>query len=490
MPLDYANPGQGTIGLPVSRARATGTSQGVLVFNAGGPFIPSSTYIRDDYTFTHHFSPDVIDNFDIVAFDARGTTQGIACFTSDDQVRDYDEIDHLARTTDEVAKVLALEKEVNQGCLQDNAAVVRHADTASTVRDTEQLRLALGVTKFSFYGDSYGTFVGSRYAALYPGHLRAMILDGAVDHGVSDYTQLTESAVSLDEGWHQFIQWCQNPSGSCRLRGQNIDAALDAVLTAARAHPLPAPRNPLSDHPANDWVLMTGLQYSFVIGTPLFGWVEEMIVEAQHGDGSTASYIYDALNNYNSATDTYAPGNGATRTISCEDSVWSQTLRSVTDVQQLANQMKTLAPRFGEDAVYTVAAPCFGFPQPPAEPSPVSVSSDATGYPVLIISGTNDRQAPIAEGNQLHTEIAGSRLLVRDGDRHISAPISACVQEKVTETLVKLTLPAAGTHCATDPLWEQPVELPLPPAVARSHGHTPAGNHLPGLVSPGLMPAR
>ena len=43
------------------------------------------------------------------------------------------------------------------------------------------LRAALGDKKLTYYGASYGTYLGAKYAQLFPKRIRAMVLDGAVD---------------------------------------------------------------------------------------------------------------------------------------------------------------------------------------------------------------------------------------------------------------------------------------------------------------------
>ena len=38
----------------------------------------------------------------------------------------------------------------------------------------------MGEDKLSYYGTSYGTFLGATYVNMFPGRVRAAVLDGAV----------------------------------------------------------------------------------------------------------------------------------------------------------------------------------------------------------------------------------------------------------------------------------------------------------------------
>ena len=58
-------------------------------------------------------------------------------------------------------------------------------DSASTARDMDQIRIAVGDSHLTYLGFSYGTYIGQWYAHLFPTHVRALSLDGVVDPAVS-----------------------------------------------------------------------------------------------------------------------------------------------------------------------------------------------------------------------------------------------------------------------------------------------------------------
>lgn len=446
VPLDYADLSKGYIDLPVARAPATGQRIGTLVVHLGAQ---GSTLVSElkSPTLDSLFSPELQQRFDIVGIDHRGTTQGISCLQTSAALEQYWEANHLARTIAEINQLLALESNFNQACGANNQPIVNHVAGASAVRDMEQLRRAMGIETFSFFGRSYGTFIGHRYAQLYPGHLRALAMDAVVDRSVSDLQSLEETNLVLQGEWGRFKTWCQNPANLCTMQGENIDAVFDQLLAQARANPIPAPNGHYTQRPVNDWIMMLGVKFAFVVAGELgYSFVDQLISASRNGNASQLRDIYDEQTG---TPGQYFIGGYASRAIRCEDSSWSQMLTSAAYVKALATTSKSIAPRFGESSVFEVATQCFNFPVAPVEPPPYP--GTVTGLPhALLVSGTRDSITPLNGAVRVSQQISGSRLLLREGDRHLNYVRSACVRQKVDRYLVDLALPGAGTVCPTD----------------------------------------
>jgi pimeloyl-ACP methyl ester carboxylesterase len=460
VPLDYANHAAGTIELPVARARATGSKVGTLVYNPGGPGFGATGTIGFR-NLDSSFTPLLQSRFDIVTFDPRGAAQGIQCMDSGLQEQ-YWETNLIPRTSGELNARVALERQVTQGCLTNNDPLARHVDSASTVRDMEQLRRALGLSQFNYMGRSYGTFLGYRYAKLYPGRLRAMVLDAAIDRGVADRQSLTEGAVTFELMWKKYQEWCQVAANPCKMRGRDIDAVFKQTVAQARVNPLPAPRAPITQRPVNDWILSFVTQVFLQPGDITFNSVDQLVYESSLGDASLARYLYDAATGVVDPSGTYAPDNQANRSITCVDTRWSQTLRSAADLQQLLQQAKASAPRFGEASVAQGPAICIGYPVAPVEPTPLPVQLSGVP-PFVVIGATLDGSTPYVWSARIASQIQASRFIKRTGYGHISYDKSRCVQQKVDNYLINLVLPANGSTCPTDPDLYPPQDLLLPP---------------------------
>jgi pimeloyl-ACP methyl ester carboxylesterase len=459
VPLDYADLGKGFIDLPVARVRATGSSIGTLVYNPGGPGQGVTGILKDPKLGDPQFTSTLLSRFDLVGFDPRGTTDGILCMTGSMQEQ-YWESNLLPRTTPQLNTRIAQESEINRGCRDNNQPLVNHVNSASTVRDIEQLRRAMGLNTFNYMGRSYGTFLGYRYAKLYPGHLRAMVLDAAVDLSTTDNKSFMESAAAYDRMWTQFKAWCQ-VNTSCHFRNQNIDTVFNQLLAAARNHPIPAPRAPITQRPVNDWILTFIAQAFAAPGDITFNSVDQLIYEATLNDASVARYFYDAVTGAQ-PDGSYFPDSSQHRAIICEDTTWSRQLTTPSSILALVAEAKQNAPRFGEASVSQGPVQCVGFPIPAVEPPPLPVQ--LTGVPpVLVVGATLDAMTPLVWAQHISSQISGSRLLTRTGYGHISYDKSRCVQQKVDNYLISLTLPAAGATCPTDPDLYPPQELLLPP---------------------------
>jgi pimeloyl-ACP methyl ester carboxylesterase len=449
VPLDYADLSKGTIDLPVVRAPATdpATRIGAIFYNPGGPGVPVSGTLKDP-DLTWLFNAQLLSRFDIVGVDPRGTTNGIECVDTA-FLEQYWETSHLPRTDAEIGNLMGLERQYNRACRDNNLPLIKHVDTASVVRDMEQLRRAAGLATFSYFGNSYGTFIGYRYARLYPGKLRALVLDAVVDRSSPDQQHIEESNRSFDSMWQQFKTWC-HATASCRMRGRDIEGDVDTLMAQARVNPLPAPRAPFTTRPANDWILTFALQFTTQFGDITFNWVDQVISEALlDNDASVARYIYDISTGATLPGGEYFPDRAQRRTITCLDTNWSNKLVTIADVKKLAAKLRQDSPRLGESNTYQVTN-CFGYPIEPIETPPLQVSL-TNPPPILVVGGSRDASTPLLWAQRMASKLAGSRLLVRDGYGHGSYGKSRCIQQHVDSFFINLTLPPAGTVCPTDP---------------------------------------
>ncbi len=64
-----------------------------------------------------------------------------------------------------------------RGCHEHSAALLPYVRTANAARDMDVLRAALGDARLTYLGKSYGTYLGTWYAPLFPARVRALVLD-------------------------------------------------------------------------------------------------------------------------------------------------------------------------------------------------------------------------------------------------------------------------------------------------------------------------
>src|SRR5205807_8442466 len=66
-------------------------------------------------------------------------------------------------------------------CKQVSGWLLPHISTADTARDLDDLRRLVGDSRLTYVGLSYGSYLGQTYANMFPGRVRAMLLDAIVD---------------------------------------------------------------------------------------------------------------------------------------------------------------------------------------------------------------------------------------------------------------------------------------------------------------------
>jgi pimeloyl-ACP methyl ester carboxylesterase len=80
----------------------------------------------------------------------------------------------------EEAKYLVASAKIGTHCVATSGDRMAHYSTANVARDMDLLRRAVGDSKLSYAGYSYGTLLGATYAKLFPGKVRALVLDGTL----------------------------------------------------------------------------------------------------------------------------------------------------------------------------------------------------------------------------------------------------------------------------------------------------------------------
>jgi pimeloyl-ACP methyl ester carboxylesterase len=187
VPLDYDEPNGATIQLSLVRLPAAGPFSdriGSLFLNPGGPG-------GSGVDFAVFFGPfaglelggDVRSRFDIVGFDPRGVGRSTAlkCFGNERQAERAFAPAAYPISDDEVAERIAADTVLAEACDRGTKRPSEHMSTANVARDMNLLRQAVGDDGLNYLGLSYGSFLGTVYANLFPDSVRAMVIDGVLD---------------------------------------------------------------------------------------------------------------------------------------------------------------------------------------------------------------------------------------------------------------------------------------------------------------------
>lgn len=183
VPLDYDMPDGATISLNVVKRPADLPAQkiGSLFVNPGGPGGSAADFAG--YAASVLGAP-VRQRFDVIGVDPRGVAGStvVTCETKGGgpglPPAPRESFPRGERQTQEW---FTYDEAVREACRTGGNAVLDHMTTADTARDMDLIRQAVGDPTLNYYGISYGTQLGSTYAAMFPGRVRSMVLDAVLD---------------------------------------------------------------------------------------------------------------------------------------------------------------------------------------------------------------------------------------------------------------------------------------------------------------------
>ena len=197
VPVDYEKIDNQNFKLKLLRHRASNNKNriGTLVVNPGGPGGSATDYAFNAESIV---SSDIYQKYDIVGFDPRGIngSEPIRCLSNAEE----DEFLNATATSgnsEEIAKLVATSKGFAEKCAKVAGSKLGHYSTLETAKDLEVLRRILNEGKLNYLGKSYGTYLGTLYAAMYPNSVGKFVLDGAVAPNISLRDQEITQAIGF-----------------------------------------------------------------------------------------------------------------------------------------------------------------------------------------------------------------------------------------------------------------------------------------------------
>jgi pimeloyl-ACP methyl ester carboxylesterase len=430
VPLDYAHPDGPTISIAVARhpAEEPAARIGSLVIDPGGPGVSG---VNDMTNELNVLTPQLLDDFDIVMFDPRGVQRSdpVTCGSATGSAPS----DPAPVTATQQAATIAGLKQFAAACEKSSAAILPFVGTVDVARDMDRLRQALGDTGLTYMGQSYGTLLGLTYAALFPTHIRAMVLDSVIDPALS-FNQITAGQAAGFEGvLHAFFTWCAASPDCAWHTGSDPTATLQALLTTAATSPAPA---------GGGGTVGVGQLYDALL-EDLYSqsdWPQLGLALADDAAGNGAPAAAQS-NQYNTGGSDNA--DDAATAIDCLDHPVSRDLASYG---ALADSLQASAPIFGPLLAWGEAG-CAVWPvRPTRTAGPVTAPG---APPILVVGTTNDPATPYAWAVRVAKELDRGVLLTHDGDDHVAYFYSACVRADVQTYLVSGQTPPPGTVCSS-----------------------------------------
>ncbi|MFJ3876876.1 alpha/beta hydrolase [Streptomyces sp. NPDC090077] len=452
VPLDHSAPAGRTVDLAVVRRKAADGAHriGTLFVNPGGPGGPGTVQVPQNYD---SFPKEVRDRFDIVSWDPRGigNSTAVNCFGSSGGAEAWGRSKPAGFPVGEKERTAWTDayEDLGRLCEERDADLLRHVSTADTARDLDLLRQAVGEPQLNYFGVSYGTILGATYANLFPGKVRAMVLDSNIapsawtDDGRPDARTPTflrmgsdrSAAATLD----RFLALCgAAATDRCAFSGGSPEA------TRAKFDRL---MQRLREHPVGTWT------YARTVADTVTG-----LYIVDPGWTDLARRLQDLWQGRAPRPAAFPPpppvaepdpylGDEQAMAVWCGDSPNPRDPAAYPRLEEDSAKRSGDAGRFwtwaGEPCATWPARAADGYAGPWDRP---------TAHPVLVVGTRYDPSTSYEGSEAMARELGDARLLTHDGYGHTALfnNASSCVKEYESRYFTDGALPPPGTVCRPD----------------------------------------
>ncbi|MCX5193475.1 alpha/beta hydrolase [Streptomyces sp. NBC_00249] len=457
VPLDHDHPAGRQISLALTRVPHTAkTSQGPLLVNPGGPGGSGRTlagYIAAA------LPKDVAAQYDVIGFDPRGVGRSEPALDCGGG--------HFAPVRPDSVPLDPAVERANldrvrtfaESCQAKHADVLPYIGTVSAARDLEVLRTALGAQRLSYFGYSYGTYLGAVYAKLHPDRVHRLVLDSVVDPDGVWYEDNLAQDRAFDARHKSFMAWVARYDATYRL-------GTDPARVEARWYEM---REALRTAPAGGKVGPAELEDTYMPGGYYNGYwpalAEAFAAYAREQDPKPLVAAYERFGSVEpSAGNSYS----VYTAVQCRDSAWPRDWNTWR-----ADMWRTHAKApfmTWNNGWYN--APCAFWP---GEPLAAPDVTNTELPPALLFQATEDAATPYEGAVSMRGKLAGSALVQEAGGGNHGIALSGnkCLDEKLAAYLRTGT--AADAVC---PAQDEPKPTTATRAVPSSAG----GAALHGLL--------
>jgi len=466
VPLDYDDPTGPTTPIHLLKIPAGKPSEriGTLFVNPGGPGSTAGDFAA---YFGNLVAPSVANRFDIVGIDPRGTASPMMRCDSD-ETRPRGTGVPFPVTAKEAQTWIDLDGWVRRACRTAPAPITAHMSTADTARDMDLVRQALGESRLSYYGISYGSYLGATYAAMFPSRVRAMVIDGVLDpvawangrNGTGatlPFSTRLKSGAGAAEALTSALAKCNQVGRRHCALAPHARRKWDVIVQRLRRGPLRFEGRRftypdlVSDtlgylYGADSYPsLMAGLAHlhdrvvsrNARVGTPVLPRLPS------DPRGIAGPYSFHGPGLYPIRRTGFGTVANPFVGVACADTdnpkdpwAWWRAARAFEKSQ----------PWFS--ALWTwVSSPCANWPARLKEDAFHGPFHVVTASPVLVIGNSHDPATPISGARAANSLLTGSRLLELRTWGHGAIGDGSCVIRRTRDYLVWLRLPPVGAVC-------------------------------------------
>ncbi|MBB1571313.1 MAG: alpha/beta fold hydrolase [Propionibacterium sp.] len=424
VPLDWENPGKASLDIKVMKAPSANPSKGPLFVNPGGPGVGGVYFSRS-------LGSDAWEGYDIVGWDPRGSGESthVECGTTEQTDEAYSADD----TPDDEAEKTTLSDvwaAFARQCREASGELLDHISSIETVRDLDLLRFLMGAEKLNYLGVSYGTYLGSMYAELFPERTGRLVLDSAVDITNSEEVSQVEG---FELALNLYADWCASTS-ACTF-GDSRDAVISTINSFLRG--LDASPQQVGDRQLTQGKAATGVAGFLYSGAGIYPRLTATVAAAMRGDGSALLKASDALTGRDdNGWKTMAYAFPATRCLDHAD-------EGVAAHFALQDELGQKAPVFGGSMGGDLACERWT-----AASVPNLKLTGKGAAPILVVGATGDSATPYQQAVTMAQQLESGHLLTYDGPGHGSVTSgNSCVTAAINAFFQDGTLPEDGKTC-------------------------------------------
>ncbi len=402
--------------IPISLIRKADSGDKPIIFvNPGGPGVSGVDWMRSGYETVG--STELRDQFQLIAFDPRGVGDSAGVTCPNQSIKDtvyYSQSPHPFGSEADIA----YSREVMGAFAADCQKIgfdTAFFNTQQTARDLELLRIVSGSESLNYLGFSYGTLLGSTYAALFPDKVGKLVLDGAINPLMTESEMLLGQVAGFDSTFRAYLADCIEKV-QCPFN-KDVESAITLVaqfLEDRESSTLPTQL----DRELSLQATLAGI-IAALYSEESWVYLSQAFDEALDGDGTTFLLLADFYNNRELERGYTSNLNEANLAISCADNRIPE------------SEAKALDPKFAQASA--VFGKYFAQPHLACESWPEGKSRVDLDFGVklanapLVVGTTGDPATPYSQAVALSELLDGAVLLTLKADRHTAYGSNTCI---------------------------------------------------------------
>ncbi|CAO2656749.1 Nn.00g055520.m01.CDS01 [Neocucurbitaria sp. VM-36] len=437
--------------------------------------------------------------FDLIGFDPRGigeTEPAAQCMTDDASqwswnMREYNE-GLLGSSDAALGRLWSINQAYGQSCklvsdAQDGPDIKAYVATAFVARDMLEITerhaeyvskqkeqfasikgrrrsrchdtYTPGKAKLQYWGFSYGTYLGSTFASMFPDRVGRLILDGVVSSYDYNHSLGNGSLTDTEKAMRSFYTFCHHSGpGVCPLATANgtvsdVEERFQSIVQSLYHNPLvlSSSQGPEILTFSDVKLLIFGAVYQPMTA---FGLIAELLAAVEAGKGEILNELSFA---YRRGHVYQCPVNGseyhgpklmspvAEFAILCGDGL-DQSHVDIDEFAEYWDLLERISPTAG--SIWSMLRMRCASWKIRASYSFEGPFGANTSHPILFVSNTADPVTPLRSGRIMHSLFPGSGILIGDSAGHcsVSTP-NPCTLNHVRAYFQTGVLPPPETVC-------------------------------------------